>query len=119
VTESPEDVERLRARLRELEEQLAARDAAPVTEVRSRRDRQWWRSIIVVVLIVVAAALAPLTVLATWAHDQIGDTDRFEQTVASKEKEKEEIVRRYAEQKKRYLELRGEATPTKQVERAR
>ena len=82
MTESPEDVERLRARLRELEEQLAARDAAPVAEVRSRRDRQWWRSIIVVLLIVVAAALAPLTVLATWAHDQIGDTDRFEQTVA-------------------------------------
>ena len=82
MTESPEDVERLRARLRELEEQLAARDAAPVADVRSRRDRQWWRSIIVVVLIVVAAALAPLTVLATWAHDQIGDTDRFEQTVA-------------------------------------
>ena len=82
MTESPEDVERLRARLRELEEQLAARDAAPVAEVRSRRDRQWWRSIIVVILIVVAAALAPLTVLATWAHDQIGDTDRFEQTVA-------------------------------------
>jgi hypothetical protein len=82
VTESPEDVERLRVRLRELEEQLAARDAAPVAEARSRRDRQWWRSIIVVLLIVVAAALAPLTVLATWAHDQIGDTDRFEQTVA-------------------------------------
>ena len=82
MTESPEDVERLRVRLRELEEQLAARDAAPVAEVRSRRDRQWWRSIIVVVLIVVAAALAPLTVLATWAHDQIGDTDQFEQTVA-------------------------------------
>ena len=78
VTESPEDVERLRARLRELEEQLAARDAAPVADVRSRRDRQWWRSIIVVVLIVVAAVLAPLTVVATWAHDQIGDTDRFE-----------------------------------------
>ena len=82
MTESPEDVERLRARLRELEGQLAARDAAPVADARSRRDRQWWRSIIVVVLIVVAPALAPLTVVATWAHDQIGDTDRFVETVA-------------------------------------
>src|SRR5687768_15815142 len=52
VTESPEDVERLRARLRELEEQLAARDTAPVADApRSRRDRQWWRSIVVTVLI--------------------------------------------------------------------
>jgi len=82
VTESPEDVERLRARLRELEEQLAARETAPVVEVRSRRDRQWWRSVVVTVLIVVAALLAPLSVVATWAHDQIGDTDRFEETVA-------------------------------------
>lgn len=84
VTESPEDVERLRARLRELEEQLAARPATPVVveTPRSRRDRQWWRSIVVTVLIVVAAILAPLTVVATWAHDQIGDTDRFEETVA-------------------------------------
>jgi chromosome segregation ATPase len=47
------------------------------------------------------------------------DRQRAEQMVASKEKEKEDITRRYAEQKRRYLELRGEATPTKQVERAR
>ena len=53
-----------------------------MAEVRSRRDRQWWRSIIVTVLILVAAVLAPLTVVATWAHDQIGDTDPFERTVA-------------------------------------
>jgi hypothetical protein len=47
------------------------------------------------------------------------DRQRFEQMVTAKEKEKEAIVQRYAEQKKRYLELRGEAVPTKQVERAR
>jgi hypothetical protein len=40
------------------------------------------------------------------------DKQRAEQMVASKEKEREEIIRRYAEQKKRYLELRGEAQPT-------
>ena len=82
MTESPEEVERLRARLAELEEQLAARPPAPAAEVRSRRDRQWWRSIIVTVLILIAALLAPLSVVATWAHDQIGDTDAFERTVA-------------------------------------
>jgi len=37
------------------------------------------------------------------------EKQRFEQLVAAKEKEREEITRRYAEQKKRYLELRGEA----------
>src|SRR6185436_4619971 len=81
VSESPEDVERLRARLAELEAQLASRPAEPVAERRSRRDRQWWRSIIVIVLVTVGAILAPLTVVATWAHDQIGDTDRFLETV--------------------------------------
>ena len=39
------------------------------------------------------------------------DKQRLEQAVASKEKEKDDITKRYAEQKKRYLELRGEATP--------
>jgi hypothetical protein len=81
VTESPEEVERLRARLAELEAQLATRPTQPLAEVRSRRDRQWWRSIIVMVLVTVGAILAPLTVVATWAHDQIGDTDRFLETV--------------------------------------
>jgi hypothetical protein len=79
VTESPEEVERLRARLRELEEQQAAGTSG--TPARSRRDRQWWRSVLATVLIVVATVLAPLCVVASWAHDQIGDTDRFLETV--------------------------------------
>ncbi|MCC7486701.1 MAG: hypothetical protein IT529_17145 [Burkholderiales bacterium] len=37
------------------------------------------------------------------------DRQRAEQNVAAKEKEKEAISQRYAEQKKRYMELRGEA----------
>jgi chromosome segregation ATPase len=54
------------------------------------------------------------------------DKQRAEQNVAAKEKEKEEITKRYAEQKKRYLELKGEApaasttaSGTPKVERAR
>ena len=82
VSESPDDIDALRARLRELESQLAARPAEPVVEVRSRRDRQWWRTILVGALITVAALLAPMAVVASWAHDQIGDTDRFIETVA-------------------------------------
>ncbi len=34
-----------------------------------------------VVLITIGAVLAPLTVVASWAHDQMGDTDRFMETV--------------------------------------
>jgi hypothetical protein len=52
------------------------------------------------------------------------EKQRFEQTVTTKEKEKEEITRRYAEQKRRYLELKGEgpaatAAGGPRVERAR
>ena len=78
MEESPEDVERLRARVVELEAQLAAQraaqQAAPQVEPtapppRSRREGQWWRTVVVAVLITVGAVLAPLTVVATWAHD--------------------------------------------------
>ena len=41
------------------------------------------------------------------------EKQRFEQLVVTKEKERDEIVKRYAEQKKRYLELRGETPASK------
>ena len=48
------------------------------------------------------------------------DKQRIEQNITSKEKEMEEIKARYAEQKRRWLELRGDtAGTTKQVERVR
>ncbi len=78
VAQTDEDVEVLQARLRELERQLARAEAAPQ---RSRRERQWWRSIVFVVLATVGAVLAPLTVVATWANDEVGDTDTFMETV--------------------------------------
>ncbi len=54
-----------------------------------------------------------------------GEKQRLEQTVTAKEKEKDEIRLRYAEQKKRYLELRGGETTAanpsgpRPIERAR
>lgn len=39
----------------------------------------------------------------------LAERQRLEQLIAAKEKEKDEIRQRYADQKKRYLELRGEA----------
>jgi hypothetical protein len=86
VEDSQQDVERLRARVAELEAQLATQQAAPTPAAppppRSRREGQWWRTVVVAVLITVGAVLAPLTVVATWAHDEVGDTDRFVDTVA-------------------------------------
>jgi hypothetical protein len=38
-----------------------------------------------------------------------GNKAKYEQGIAAAEKEKEEVVQKYAAQKKRYLELRGEA----------
>jgi len=45
-----------------------------------RRGR--WRTAAAGLLIVVAALLAPLSVIAIWAHDQLSDTDRYVATVA-------------------------------------
>jgi hypothetical protein len=42
----------------------------------------WWRSVVVVACLVVLAVVAPLTIVATWAHDEVADTDRFVETVA-------------------------------------
>ena len=82
MTESPEEVERLRARVNELEGQLASTTAETEATTPSRRSRQWWRTVLVVILITVATVLAPLSVVARWAHDEVGDTDRFVETVA-------------------------------------
>jgi hypothetical protein len=42
----------------------------------------WWRPVVVTLLIVIMAILAPLSVVARWAHDEISDTDRYVETVA-------------------------------------
>jgi len=42
----------------------------------------WWRTPVVVVCVLLSALLAPLAIVATWAHDQVSDTDRYVETVA-------------------------------------
>ena len=109
MTDSPEDIEALRARLRDLEGQLAARTAEqPVAAPRPSRDRQWWRTIVVGALIAIAALLAPLTVVASWAHDQVGDTDRFVETVgplASEESVQNAIAARISQEIFTYIDV--------------
>src|SRR5262249_52419953 len=42
----------------------------------------WWRPVVATVAIVLLAVVAPLAVVATWAHDEISDTDRYVATGA-------------------------------------
>ncbi|MES4886873.1 hypothetical protein [Streptomyces sp. NPDC096012] len=61
--------------------ELRARVAALEGE-RARPPRHRVRSLLAAVLIVLGCVLAPLSVVAAWAADQVGDTDRYVATVA-------------------------------------
>ncbi|WP_328890664.1 hypothetical protein [Streptomyces sp. NBC_00316] len=62
---SPGDLDALRARVAQLEARAPA------------RSRHRIRPFFAVLLILVAAVLTPLSVVAAWARDDIGDTDRY------------------------------------------
>lgn len=55
---------------------------AALEEARARPPRHRGRSFLAAVLIVLGCLLAPLSVVAAWASDQVGDTDRYVDTVA-------------------------------------
>ncbi len=72
------ELETLRARVAELEGELATATAArPVREGRSGR----WRAITSATLVVIGCLLAPLAVGAIWADRQVSSTDRYVETV--------------------------------------
>jgi hypothetical protein len=80
------ELERLRAEVALLKGQLASRSTAadartgsPVAGAPVRGG--WWRTLVATILIVTAAILAPLSVVARWAHDEVSDTDRYVQTI--------------------------------------
>jgi hypothetical protein len=64
----------LRARLAELESRTGS--ARPVGRT------GWWRPWLAGVLITIGALLAPLSIVAAWAHDEVSDTDRYVASVA-------------------------------------
>jgi hypothetical protein len=79
-----------RARLEQLREETAALESelGIPSDVATRGTPQaaarggWWRPVVVTVALVLLALIAPLAVVATWAHDEISDTDRYVATVA-------------------------------------
>lgn len=74
------EVERLRARVAELESQLAPGDDPAPAEA-PRRQSVWW-SVGAAVLITVACVLAPFAVTSVWADRVLSDTDQYVETVA-------------------------------------
>ncbi|MFE0176028.1 hypothetical protein ACFWZ2_27260 [Streptomyces sp. NPDC059002] len=66
-----------RAELLELRDRVATLEA----ERGAGRRRHRGRSLLAAVLIVVGCVLAPLSVVAAWAADEIGDTDRYVATI--------------------------------------
>ncbi|MFJ3908306.1 hypothetical protein [Streptomyces vinaceus] len=63
-------------------EQLHARVTALEAEKAAREPRHRWKSFFAAVLIIIGCVLAPLAAVAAWASSEIGDTDRYVQTVA-------------------------------------
>jgi len=82
---SLEHLRELRAEASRLEAELGVEPVGPAAM--SGGDSSggrggWWRTPVVVVCLVLSAVLAPLAIVATWAHDQVSNTDRYVATVA-------------------------------------
>jgi hypothetical protein len=76
--ERPETPEEELARLRAQVAALHADDGS--TPPRGSRTG-WWRPWVAGVLIAVGALLAPLSIVAAWAHEEVSDTDRYVQSI--------------------------------------
>jgi len=72
------EVEELRAEVARLHEQVTDQ-GAPAPPSANRTG--WWRPVVVTALVVVIAILAPLGVVARWAHNEVADTDRYVESV--------------------------------------
>jgi hypothetical protein len=82
MTESQTEIARLKAEVARLESELSQTRLEPVTDTGPTVERHgWWRPLVATVALVLVGLLAPLAVVATWAHDQISDTDRYVQSI--------------------------------------
>src|SRR5687768_13962313 len=77
------EIERLRARVRDLEAELSEpREPASHGQPPRGAVRHRGRAFLAGLLLVTACALAPLAVTAVWASTQVSDTDEYVSTVA-------------------------------------
>ena len=81
MSEQQNEVERLRARVAELEAQVTAAAEAPPPPGKPARRSAWW-AVSSAILITLACVLAPLSVTSVWASTQVSDTDAYVETVA-------------------------------------
>jgi hypothetical protein len=79
-TDDAAEVARLRGEVARLERELQATAAAPTPS--TNRGGGWWRVPIIAICLILVGVLAPLSILATWAHDEVSDTERYVETVA-------------------------------------
>jgi hypothetical protein len=78
------ELERLRAEVASLRAQATqvVPDGGAAPPGRRPRPRQRWRAVVATLLIVVGCVLAPLSVVAIWARNQVTNTDRYVATVS-------------------------------------
>jgi hypothetical protein len=76
------EVEQLRAEVEALKAQVSAPESTVELQELKPERRGWWRPVVATVLIIIVVVLAPLSVVARWAHDEISDTDRYVDSVA-------------------------------------
>jgi hypothetical protein len=75
-------LDEMRAEVARLEARLGVTTAGTGRPASGPVDRSWWRGPVIVVALTLLAIIAPLAVVATWAHDEVKDTDRYVATVA-------------------------------------
>jgi hypothetical protein len=75
------EVDELRAEVERLRAKVNA--PPPTVELATEKPARtgWWRPVVATVLIILMAVLAPLSVVARWAHDTVSDTDRYVEIV--------------------------------------
>ena len=76
-----DEITRLKSELARVEGELseARHETGPQHAPGERHG--WWRPVVATVALVLVGLLAPLAIVATWAHDEISDTDRYVETV--------------------------------------